>query len=430
MKNLKSKFNFKFNLKFNFKYRKQIIGFLFSGFAFILFLPFQNCAVQDLEFSQIALNTEYAYVYGQDDQDQQLLSERIQGYERPSLSQIFNNWSRISGSLTYQKAEDVIVEDQYAFCKTTLDENGNWLPTVNPADGRVINNPGLGICTASETFSAISWSYLSSSDSLKCAVNANKLVGFVSGVPFDNYENEAIVSSPDTDDDSILLIIATTKDQIDGSVHSLAAVRTQGGNEPYLGWGIAYYKNGVVVKTYHNKSVGGVFITNGPGVKAPLDLRGWRGRKTIIKVLRDKDLITAYTSDWSFDEAGLALDPGSKIELDLAGVDSELEIFRGPQKYGYGTRSQYGSTFEKIKFSTKTNIERIYDLKTNRVYQLVKDGSGKYVFVSGKSPYAELGSNIYVINPQTQKAFFLRSNQTFEIVDGSEILMKASKDSN
>lgn len=396
------------------KNKKYVVQTFTSLLCLAMFLPFQNCGTQ-LEFAQQSMSLDYALVYDGSESDQLLLSQKVQGYERPSLNAIFNQWSRVSGPFMYQKASDIIPEPQYAFCFSSLSENGVWAPAVNPANGNTIANPGSdNQCINSASFGAASWVYMPASNSLRCATNAGNYVGFISGVPFDNYENEAVLTSENKDDDSIGLIIASVKDS-SGNIHVLSATRSHGGNGADLGWGIVYYVNGQRFHVASNVSVGGVFKNNA--------LNGWSDRKSLVKVIRAGDHIEAYASDWYMGTENLAVNPVSKVELNLADPihAGMFDIFRGPQKYGYGTQSQLGATFQSIKFKSFVDAKIIFDLKNNRVYRLIEDGSGRFEQVSGQSVYSHIGGNKHVINPETQKAFYIWSEGRYKQVEGDDL---------
>ncbi len=402
-----------------FKQRQFKMGVTFSFLGLMVILPFQNCAKQQLEFAQVESELRYALIYGTEPGDQELLAQRIQGNDSPTLNNIFNQWSRISGGVTYQKVSDIVREPEYNFCFTTLNSEGFWTPGMRP-NGNVIDNPGLAPeCLDSSSFSASSWSYISSSDSLRCGANSNNLVGFVSGIPFETYQNEATIYSDDRDDDMIGLIVASVVAP-DGRIHTLSAFRSQGGN--FLnaingGWGFVYHIDGVINSVPINTSFDGVYSNDNSSI--PANLTGWNGKRTLIRVNRDRDIVSAYTSAWSTNPNNLMYAEASRIELNLA-VEG-LEIFRGPQKYGYGHQSQSGATFQNIRFTSLVEVEFLYDLNRKIVYRLKKDGSGRYEVMRGVSPAAHLGKNVNVVNPETQRAFFLWSNSNFKEVEGDEI---------
>lgn len=403
---------------------KEILGILVLT---ALFLPFQNCANQ-LEFAVQQSGVHNILVYGDSDEDQELLRQKLAGAEPPTISHIFKQWSRFSGNSLYQKPSDIIPNPDTANCFTSLDENGDWIKGQTRPGSNSFYQPGTETaCIVDEAFSSASWSYLAATNSLKAAINADRFTGFLSGVSVDRYENQAILSSDHVDDDTMGLVIAVLRDTT-GTTHILSANRTHGGNSPSLGWGIVYRKyfmdsEGVVktsAKVLFNKDIGGISKNDKDlGWKDIAGVNGWKGKRTLIRIERNRDLIKAYTSVWSEDPTEtIAIAPESEISFNLADPSLGLEVFRGPQKYGYGLHSQYGATFSDIKYKSTLDVDKIYDLKNNKVYVLVNDGSGRFELAPNLTPKKDLGINSYLVNPETQKVFFIWYNGHYEEIDG------------
>lgn len=405
---------------------KKIRPFLSFVILSSIVLPFQNCAEQDFTVVQSSVNT--ILVYDGSESDQELLRQKLDGAEPPTISQIFNQWSRVSGSSLYQKQTDIVPSARAAHCFTGLDDNGDW----NKANIR-IGNPNVSVqpgfenpCADDDSFGAASWSFSSSLNTLKVAVNANNHTGFISGVPVDRYENEAVVSSLSSDDDGIGLVVAALRDEA-GKTHLLIAQRTHGGTAPSLGWGFLYaqyYSEGGVTKNIKKTVINASFDGKSQNIQGQSQniagQNGWSGKRTIIKVERNKDIIKAYTSLWSENASELLIpDLSSEISVDLSDPKNGLEIFRGAKKYGYSSISQYGSTFNNVKFKSTLDADKIYDLKNKLVYKLMDDNSGRYELAKGLTPKKDLGVNTYLVNPETQKTFFVWYNGNYEEVSGS-----------
>ena len=266
--------------------------------------------------------------------------------------------------------------------------------------------PGTyGNCVNSDDFVSASWSYKNSPDRLYNAANGSSYNGFISGIKFKNYSIQSIVSSADLDDDAIGIIIAAFVDS-SNVIHTLSALRTQGGfPPPSLGWGLVYRQNNTVISTISNMSIGGVNTNGSQG-----DRNGWNGRRTMISVERADNMITAYTSTWGTSGTTLALEPTSKIEIDLSNPANGLTAFMGEQYYGYGTISQLGATFSDIAFSTpnaESDPAYIYDLLNNTVYN--KMAAGGYVLVNGMAAYSTIGFPKRVKNTESSKEFMINS---------------------
>jgi hypothetical protein len=226
---------------------------------------------------------------------------------------------------------------------------------------------------------------------------------------FEYYKHSAIVTSTNTDDDTIGIIVAFVRDASNVN-HVLAAVRTQGGNSPALGWGLVYYKDGTAFKVINNIDVGGVFKNSATAG----DKLGWNARMSKISVIREGDKITATASPWGLTEGSLALSTASKIEVNLADASLGLSIFQGAKPYGYMSLSQLGSEYRNVDFSTGTNETYVYDLQNKIVYE--KQASGQYVARKDLDAFTHIGTPRQVGNPDTGSVFKLNANKTYTLI--------------
>ncbi len=103
----------------------------------------------------------------------------------------------------------------------------------------------------------------------------------------------------------------------------------------------------------------------------------------------------------------------SEISINLAN-EADLEIFKGPQHYGYAIRSQPGSSFSNISFDVPGMQGTLYDLKTGNVWVLGSDD--KYHLDSSKNAFRELGWPMSVGNPETQKRFEIYGLDSYQSV--------------
>lgn len=185
------------------------------------------------------------------------------------------------------------------------------------------------------------WKYISETDSIQCTINSAWLVGFVSPEQYDNYVWDAQLSSNVNDDDWIGMVIAYAFEPATGRTHTLTACRVCNGAPPLvitknLGMGnginvtLAYRWNGL---NFPNGTVAEPGKLGGNWDTAPYGCR--------LKVTRVGDIITVETSQFN----QTALFEPAKIIIDLA-ADPQLEVFRGPQSYGYCAVSQAGSTWK------------------------------------------------------------------------------------
>jgi hypothetical protein len=374
---------------------------------------FDNASEQALKSMSANLPESHALVYGSDAQDRQLLADRIAGYAAPGMSEIFNNWRRISSNTIYATGSAVIPEPAYAFCFTSLDANGNWTPGIDPMTKKSMDPSMSEKCIPSVSFASASWAYLQNPGRLHNSTNSNSFNGFISTLKFDHYVHEAVLTSSNTDDDAIGLIIAATVDA-NGNVHTLTAVRDQGGVDPANGWGVIYRKGNTVVKIIGNISVGGVNCVNGPNNCAAGrgDNKGWNGRMTKVRVERNNDQVVVTASPWGMKEADLVLESASRIAIDLSDSSLGLGLFQGPQSYGYGIQSQAATDFRSITFNAFSDDEYLYDLRDDLVYR--QNATGGYSLVIGSKAFDVLGYPSIVGNVETQKNFRLNEDRTFD----------------
>lgn len=343
----------------------------------------------------------FALVYGSSASDRNFLNAKINGNLPPSIADILDSWRRIAAGTIYNDIS--VVPQTPAYCFSGFDSNRNWNPAVNPVGGATIQPGTHNECVNSNVHTSNAWSYIASPDRLYNASNASSFIGFLSGLQFKDYNLEAVVSSADTDDDAIGLIIAST--EVSGTVHTLTALRTQGGQQPTQGWAIVHRTNNAITRIFGAKSVGGTHQNGSQG-----DRLGWNGRNSRIRVERADNIVKAYTSTWGTGGVANALDPASEIVIDLSDVANNLTQFQNPQYYGYGTISQLGTTFAEISFTTPTaapDPSYIYDLMNNTVY--IKNVSGGYTLMNGVQAYSTIGFPKKVKNIETQKEFMIDS---------------------
>lgn len=347
----------------------------------------------------------FALVYGSTASDRTFLDNKINGYQPPSIAEILNSWRRIAAGTIYNDISTV--PQTPAYCFSGFNSSYNWNPAVNPVGGATVNPGTHNECVNSNVHTSSAWSYIANPDRLYNASNASNFIGFLSGLQFKDYNLEAVVSSADTDDDAIGLIIASTV--VSGNVHTLTALRTQGGQQPTQGWAIVHRTNNAITRIFSPLSIGGTHQNGAQG-----DRLGWNGRNARIRVERADNIVKAYTSTWGTGGAVNALDSASEIIIDLNDVANNLAQFQGPQYYGYGTISQLGATFAEINFSTPTataDPSYIYDLMNNTVY--IKNVSGGYTLMNGVQAYSTIGFPKKVKNTETQNEFMIDSATGF-----------------
>jgi hypothetical protein len=243
-------------------------------------------------------------------------------------------------------------------------------------------------------FEGLSWSFDPLTSVIKSTVNSKNYIGFVSPDTFENYLLEATLSSTDTDDDTIALVIAYARDPITQATFTLSVARTQGGNTPVNGFGVMYNLNqSDAALISADVSVGGVNKNSSGG-------NGWASRYSRVQVKRNGDIIQVMCSSWN----SLTLVPASLIEIDL-NSDPRLAVFKGAHSYGFAAYSQQDSSFTDIAFSAGTNLNQsiIYDLADGKIYEYTNNQ-----WVATASNLAQdLGYPREVYNPQTNKTYVI-----------------------
>lgn len=172
---------------------------------------------------------------------------------------------------------------------------------------------------------AADWYYDSGSDQFVMPTNTAQPNTILSPEEFDNYKLEATLTSGNSDDDAIGLVLAATL--VNGTPHILAVVRTQGGfPHPSSGYGIVYY-DGASFTTIAN-------LGNND------DSGKWDGRSTRVSVSRSGDNFTIDATQF-----GGGNFPTHNFSLNSKAV---LAKFKGPARYGFYTLSQPGSTYKDV----------------------------------------------------------------------------------
>lgn len=271
----------------------------------------------------------------------------------------------------------------------------------------------MATCTAANVPSGCTetkaWSYNSSNGRILSTLNSSYFIGFVSPGTYENYEFEATVSSTNTDDDTIALIIAYTR--VNNKNYSLILSRTQGGNSPNNGFGIYYNLAGDGAALINSISLGTVHRNQSDSNAGSGDKEGWDGRYSKLKIQRNGDIIRVFGSNFN----STNLDVSKILTVDL-NSDPDLAKFKGPQKYGYGAYSQKDSTFYNTRFRSNTELDPylIYDAENKVVWEYVA-GVGWAINYSLDFEEA-LGYPRVITNPRTGKSYSLDANGQLTIL--------------
>lgn len=238
------------------------------------------------------------------------------------------------------------------------------------------------------------WNYDASTNRVICTVNSATHIGFVSKEKYDNYIHEVTLSSTDTDDDAICVVIAFAIDE-NGIEHTLSVCRRRD-SFPYFfiqydyakstSWRIAF-KNRL-----NNDDINGETANTAP--------TRWNNvpNGTRVKIERNGDIIKVYASAFN----ATTIDESSLMTIDLSS-DPRLSIFRGACAYGYSCWSQNASTFSDIKFVGGYD-DTIFDIQNNVVYSKVNN---VWVKDASKNIIEEIGIGRFVFNENTGKLFYI-----------------------
>ena len=229
----------------------------------------------------------------------------------PSQADVFNSWDRFDGSGYYP---------------------GGTTPGGQAADWTLSQNPTR----------------------IVQPTNTSAGGGFVSPEKYNDYVFSANVRSDAAgDNDTIGLIAAFTRD---GSTNkTLVAARTKGGQNPSNHWGVFYTENGPWSPTW---------MIAESDMTAGSTSSSWSPDYTRIKIQRQGDIITFYTTNWN-DVDNFQI--SSEIVVDLSS-DARLASFMGESPYGYYSHSQGGSTYFDVEFNGGLDGETILDAETPAVY--------------------------------------------------------------
>lgn len=247
------------------------------------------------------------------------------------------------------------------------------------------------------TGDAAAWQLLNNPTRVNQPNNASFLTGFVSPTKFSDYIFEAVLTSADNDDDLIGLLVGAHVPSA-GTVKTLSFARTGGGipgpaSSQAWNWGVFLSTNNSGQAGTPSMLVG----SNG----------GWGGRKSKVRIERNGNIITARCTDFYTGATAPAYLASSEIEIDLMS-DPMYAEFRNESNYGYVTRSQAGATYLDVLFTGGLNESKVYDVQLNATYEY-NFGTNSWQNLN-KTIQQDLGSPIFVTNPETNQRFFVDNN--------------------
>lgn len=278
-----------------------------------------------------------------------------------------------------------------------------------------ISRQGPGSTDTANVSELDEWTYNSSTGNVVCTKNTATLVGFISDYLYNNYTLGVRLSSTAGDDDFIGLCIAHAVDDL-GNTHILTAMRGLNGRAPLVidknlyafaaadSW-INNPSDYEVARVYSglqwaNGSVASVPVANGSS-------GGWStlSNGLLLRVTRDEDTITIETSR----NDGTAYHEPATTVIDLS-LDPELEIFRGPQRYGYVCFSQPNSTFDTLERTT--DRRPLIDLRDFTIYEQVgSDWVETQTSIQDLLTRGVLQPNQLHLNPITGRFYYMRGSE-------------------
>ncbi|MGY0216288.1 Ig-like domain-containing protein [Endozoicomonadaceae bacterium StTr2] len=243
---------------------------------------------------------------------------------------------------------------------------------------------------------AAAWQFLTGPDRVQMPLNVYPPNGFVApdDEKVDNYTFEATLNSNDSDDDTIGLVAAFTREKNaqGADVNNILTIVINTGGTPPHSTGCGVYLNydsiGSTNRLLKQYNIG----TGG----------GWSGKKVRVKIQRQQDIFKFYVSNWNdIDNYNIA----SEMIIDL-NSDPELHRFKGKRSYGYITYSQPYSTYLDIKFSGGLNKSMLCDIEANKVWRF-ENGQWRD---KGETIQQVIGYTRKVSNPETGHRYIIKQS--------------------
>jgi hypothetical protein len=306
---------------------------------------------------------------------------------------------------------------------------------------RGIGNPNPSTIIPGVPSETNSWSYNAGTQTISSNYNSTSVLGFVSPQKYSNYTHKVTLTGHagvDFDDNDYINVIAAYMEDANDLVpnnalgrnpadfswpinttstlipnqHTITLVRGRTAQDsfPFIGQTIRYALVYDFGKTSEQVLVNGEGLTGLWNTTLPYG----SGRNCDVEIIRQGDIIKAYTTNW--DDA-----PGGKgiLRFELTYDLSSLDItqkFRGASAYGYGALSQENATFTDI---TSPNVNVIYDVRNGDKW--VADFNGNYT-LDTTTLYDDFGVRRWFYNPTTLKTIFYKSDRTFSIIGGNSVI--------
>lgn len=260
--------------------------------------------------------------------------------------------------------------------------------------------------TSEDYYNQNIWGYDSQTDSILLKGNYGAFSGFISPKPYLNYTLSASLSSTDTDDDWMSLVMAFYVDPLTGFEHTLSVNRVLNSRsgQSEITYAIVYN----FAQTTEQIIVDGTNLAplvSGQGT-------GWVGNNSKLEVIRESNLFTVKTSQFGKDD----IDDATTLTVDLEQYDI-LSIFRNPCQVGFAARSQKNAFFSNVQFTGITDYIVHITEDQNEVWQY-DSIANKYVITS--LAYQDvLGINKFIYSYFFEKTYYTGNKELIKISNKS-----------
>ena len=309
----------------------------------------------------------------------------------PSFQEIFNTWERFSHwyprRSDYEAMDITNFSPYYPYKQNplsladppTYEEQDPNYPALDPNNS---TNP----LTQTDWDNGIAWGYDDNNDRIYLTANYNPYTGFISNEKYDRYSSQVTMSSTASDDDYMSTVIAFYEDEETGFQYTLSAIRnynsSPNSNIQYaivynFSQNTTYSENYTPDFDYMSEEI----IANGNSLVTTSGNDWDVAGQTIMKVERESDIITVQISQ----QGGTSIDTGTTLQIDLKDY-SKLQKFRGPNKMGFGARSQENAYFSDLQLT----------ILGSYIFYVTSGGTGHDTY-----EYSDSGSTWFLQDPQT-----------------------------
>lgn len=238
---------------------------------------------------------------------------------------------------------------------------------------------------------ASSWSWDVASNSAKSTTNSNNTIGFVSKEKVEEYTHDVTLTSTNSDDDCVSVVVAAAK--TGNLVEHLCVVCSPGG-----------FGSSPVSLQYNTGTTGAKVLVSRNVIEFGTPNSGltpWSGRTIRVQINRRGSNVTVSYTDWN--KLGAIVD---SFTFDMLS-DPVLANLLGPKQYGYAAMSQAASSFQYITFYGGVLMDTLTDAQTGNVYRW----NGTAWAVLGATKLKDIyGTQRKLISFITRQEFYIDKN--------------------